>query len=183
MKHLRIKDNWLNQKSKFAEIPSITRKISDKTLEQLENEGIFVFPELIKDTEDLAKDQMILQSINDSYHSGNVMGFLGLGSERLTISSRFASTEHDFFFQYMLEKVFDFPNIVDMKTDANHDNKLFHLLLFLFPYYLKQAMRKGIFKTYIRKQYNDMNVKGTIDIPRHISKNTPFVGNVAYSQR
>ncbi len=27
------------------------------------------------------------------------------------------------------------------------------------------------------------NVKGTIDIARHIAKNTPFVGNVAYSQR
>lgn len=183
MKHLRIKDNCLNQKAKFAEIPSLTRKISDKTLEQLENEGIFVFPELVKDTEDLTKDQMILQSINDSYRSGNVMGFLGLGNERLTITSRFASSENDFFFQYMLEKVFDFPNIIDMKTDATHDNELFHLLLFMFPYYLKQAMRKGIFKTYIRKQYNDMNVKGTIDISRHISKNTPFVGKVAYNQR
>lgn len=183
MKHLRIKDNCLNQKAEFAEIPSLTRKISDKTLEQLENEGIFVFPELVKDTEDLTKDQMILQSINDSYRSGNVMGFLGLGNERLTITPRFASSENDFFFQYMLEKVFDFPNIIDMKTDATHDNELFHLLLFLFPYYLKQAMRKGIFKTYIRKQYNDMNAKGTIDIPRHISKNTPFVGKVAYNQR
>lgn len=183
MKHLRIKDNWLNQKEHFLEIPSLTRKISDKTLEQLENEGIFVFPELVKDTEDLTKDQMILQSINNSYRSGNVMGFLGLGNERLTITSRFASSENDFFFQYMLEKVFDFPNIIDMKTDATHDNELFHLLLFLFPYYLKQAMRKGIFKTYIRKQYNDMNVKGTIDISRHISKNTPFVGKVAYNQR
>ena len=44
-------------------------------------------------------------------------------------------------------------------------------------------MRKGVFKTYVRKTYNDSNVKGTIDIARHIVKNTPFVGNVAYSQR
>ena len=36
---------------------------------------------------------------------------------------------------------------------------------------------------YIRHRYNDGNVKGTIDIARHIEKNTPFVGNVAYSQR
>ena len=62
MKHLRIKDNCLNQKERFMEIPSLTRKISDKTLEQLENEGIFVFPELVKDTEDLTKDQMILHN-------------------------------------------------------------------------------------------------------------------------
>ena len=44
-------------------------------------------------------------------------------------------------------------------------------------------MRKGLFKKYIRHRYNDGNVKGTIDVARHIEKNTPFVGNVAYSQR
>ena len=44
-------------------------------------------------------------------------------------------------------------------------------------------MRKGIFKKYVRNRYNDGNVKGTIDIARHIELNTPFTGNVAYSQR
>ena len=33
------------------------------------------------------------------------------------------------------------------------------------------------------RRYNDGNVKGTIDVARHIEENTPFVGNVAYSQR
>lgn len=183
MKQIRIRDNTQIPKSQFAEIPVLTQKISDKTLEQLEREGIFVFPELVRDADDLTKDQMILQSVNDTYRSSNVMGFMGLGGERLTITSRFASDEHDFFFQYLLEKVLDFPNIVNLETDANHNNRLFHLLLFLFPYYLKQAVRKGLFKTYIHKRYNDSNVKGVIDIPRHISKNTPFVGNIAYHQR
>lgn len=53
----------------------------------------------------------------------------------------------------------------------------------MFPYYLKTAMRKGLFKRYIRHRYNDGNVKGSIDIARHIEKNTPFNGSVAYSQR
>ena len=44
-------------------------------------------------------------------------------------------------------------------------------------------MRKGLFKQYIRRRYNDPNIKGIIDIATHIEKNTPFVGNVAYSQR
>lgn len=44
-------------------------------------------------------------------------------------------------------------------------------------------MRKGLFKKYIRHRYNDGNVKGTIDIARHIEQNIPFTGNVAYSQR
>lgn len=53
----------------------------------------------------------------------------------------------------------------------------------MFPYYLKTAMRKGLFKRYIRHRYNDGNVKGSIDIARHIEKNTPFTGSVVYSQR
>ena len=74
-------------------------------------------------------------------------------------------------------------NVVDLESDANQDNRLFNFLLFLFPYYLKTAMRKGLFKKYIRYRYNNGNVKGMIDIARHIEKNTPFLGNVAYSQR
>ena len=67
--------------------------------------------------------------------------------------------------------------------DADQNNRLFHFLLFLFPYYLKTAMRKGLFKNYIRHRYNDGNVKGTIDVARHVTKNTPFIGKIAYSQR
>ncbi|PUZ30708.1 hypothetical protein BUY27_13870, partial [Staphylococcus cohnii] len=44
-------------------------------------------------------------------------------------------------------------------------------------------MRKGLFKQYTRNEYNNNNIKGTIDIQRHIKNNTPFIGNIAYSQR
>lgn len=183
MKLLKIKDNTQVKKAQFSGIGNLVGKIADKTLEQLEREGIFVFPEIIRDTEDLTKEQMILQTVNDTFRSGNVMGFLGCGDERLIIESRFCGESEDYFFQYLLDRVLDFPNIVDLEADANQDNRLFNFLLFLFPYYLKTAMRKGLFKKYIRCQYNDGNVKGTIDVARHIKWNTPFVGNVAYSQR
>ena len=111
------------------------------------------------------------------------MGFLGCGDERLIIESRFCGEGEDFFFQYLLDKVLEFPNVVNLESDADQDNRLFSFLLFLFPYYLKQAMRKGLFKQYIHRKYNDENVKGTIDIARHIERNTPFTGRVAYHQR
>ena len=183
MKLLRIKDNSQQKKDAFSQVAKLTGKIADKTLEQLEREGVFVFPETVKDAGDISRDQMILQSVNDTYRASNVMGFLGCGDERLIIESRFCGEGEDFFFQYLLDKVLDFPNVIDLESDANQDNRLFNLLLFLFPYYLKTAMRKGLFKKYIRYRYNNGNVKGTIDIARHIEKNTPFVGNVAYSQR
>ena len=183
MKLLRIKDNSQQKKDAFSQIGKLTGKITDKTLEQLEREGVFIFPETVKDAGDISQDQMILQSVNDTYRTGNVMGFLGCGDERLIIESRFCGEGEDYFFQYLLDKVLEFPNVVDLESDANQDNRLFNFLLFLFPYYLKTAMRKGLFKKYIRYRYNDGNVKGTIDVARHIEKNTPFVGNVAYSQR
>lgn len=183
MKPFKIKDNAQGKKDSFADIEALTRRIADKTLEQLEREGVFVFPEFIAKAEDLTRDQIILQSVNDSYRSGNVMGFLGCGDERLIIESRFSSEEEDYFSEYLLNRVLNFPNIVDLKSDADLNNRLFNFLLFLFPYYLKTAMRKGLFKKYVRNRYNDGNVKGRIDIARHIKQNTPFIGNVAYSQR
>lgn len=183
MKQFKIKDNSQVKKDRLSDISGLISRISDKTLEQLEKEGIFVFPDEIKDAEDIAKDQMILQSVNDAFRSGNIMGFLGYGEERLIIESRFCGQGDDYFFQYLLSRVMDFPNIVDLESDANQDNRLFNFLLFLFPYYLKAAVRKGIFKRYLRKSCNDGNIRGTVDIAKHIEKNTPFIGKVAYSQR
>lgn len=180
---MRIKDNSQQKKDAFSQVARLTGKIADKTLEQLEREGVFVFPETVKDAEDITQDQMILQSVNDTYRSGNVMGFLGCGDERLIIESRFCGGSEDYFFQYLLDKVLDSPNIVNLESDANQDDWMFNFFLFLFPRYLQAAMRKGLFKKYIRHSYNDRNVKGTIDIARHIEANTPFVGKIAYSQR
>ena len=183
MKQLKIKDNDQRKKEEFFEIPGLVKTIADKTLEELEKEGVFVFPEMVHEAEDVTRDQMILQSVNDTYRSGNVMGFLGYGEERLVIESRFSTGDNDFLLQYLLERILDFPNIVNLETDATHDDKMFSLLLALFLSYLVSAMRKGVFKTYVRNEYNDGNVKGTINIDRHIRKNIPFVGNIAYSQR
>ena len=157
MKRLKIKDNSQTGKNNFWEIGRLTSRIADKTLEQLERDGIFVFPERVTETEDITKDQLILQSINDTFRAGNVMGFLGYGNERLIIESRFGGEKEDYFFQYLLERVLDFPAIVDLKTDADQNNRLFNFLLFLFPHYLRTAMRKGLFKKYVRNGYNDGN--------------------------
>ena len=111
MKLLRIKDNSQQKKDVFSQVAKLTGKIADKTLEQFEREGVFVFPETVKDAEDITQDQMILQSVNDTYRSGNVMGFLGYGDERLVIESRFCGEGEDYFFQYLLDKVLDSPNM------------------------------------------------------------------------
>lgn len=183
MAQLRISDNSKKNKEEFSIISKLVDHVADKTLEQLAIEGVFVFPELVEESKDITKDQMILQSYNDSYCTGNVMGFLGLGDEHLIIESRFTSGRNDFFLQYLLNRVFDFPNVVELSTQANSENNLFKWLMFLFPHYLKTAMRKGPYKTYITMLYNDANFKGTFNVSRHIRTNTPFIGEIAYERR
>lgn len=126
---------------------------------------------------------MIHQGVNDSYQTGNVMGFLGWGDGRMIIESRFCGEEVDFLFQYLLEQVVGIPNLVNLKSDASQENSLFHVFLFLFPHYLKAAVRKGIFKQYTSQAYNDEKIKGVVDVPRRLKQNTPFYGKVAYNQR
>ena len=133
MKLLKIKDNTQVKKDIFSDIGTLTGRIADKTLGQLEREGVFLFPEFVKDAEDLTEEQMILQSVNDVFRSGNVMGFLGCGDERLIIESRFCSEGEDYFFQYLLNRVLNFPNVMDLESDTNQDNRLFSYLVFLFP--------------------------------------------------
>ncbi|HCT8102886.1 hypothetical protein DKB98_11480 [Enterococcus faecalis] len=183
MNILTVKDNTMNLKEDFAPVKNIVNLIADKTLEQLEKEGVFIFPELLKEATDITEDQMVLRSINNYYAMTNVMGFLGYGNERLVIESRFNSNQQDYFIQYMLEKVLDFPNVLKLSTNVNKEKRLLNLLLYLFPYYLKKAMRKGTFKKYTCNEYNDDHIKGTINISRHIKKNTPFIGNISYKQR
>ena len=167
-------------------ISKIKEKILDKTLERLALDGVFFFPEQIKESDDLRKHQLILRSSRSNhreYKTGNLMGFLNYKDENFIISSRFSDENNDFFLQYVLNKVLGIPNTVNMWAKANHEFQLFNFLIYLFPLFLKNAIRKGGFREYIRFQYNDKNVKGTVDIARHIRENTPFSGNFSYTQR
>jgi 5-methylcytosine-specific restriction enzyme subunit McrC len=114
-------------------------------------------------------------------HTGNVMGFVGRNNTQLTISSRFYPDNDDLFLHYMLHKVFAI-NVFDLKHKTNI-NSIWDFLLYLFPYYLKQALNQGLFKEYQRREYNDANVKGPIDVARHIRINNPFMGKIAYHTR
>ncbi len=116
--------------------------------------------------------------------TGNLMGFVGAGSGggavQFEISSRFSSSENDFFLHYMLGKVFG-ENLFSLNYDAS-SGSVFDLLCFMFPLVLKNAVRQGIFKTYRTFERNDANVKGSLNLSRHIRQNIPFGGKVAYNE-
>ena len=113
--------------------------------------------------------------------TGNICGFIGVNGESVSILSRFASDADDYFLHYMLAKVLNI-NVVNLMHGTVKD-AMFNFLLYLFPRFLNQAMTQGLYKEYHRNEYNDANVRGVIDIHKHLRKNLPFAGRVAYHAR
>lgn len=182
MKLLKLQDNSLYPKSQLQSYTDLIEKITDKSLDNIEQEGILIFPDRLKDSEDLSKEQVLLKSINNNYLTSNIVGFIGLKDKHFIVGSRF-DNDNCYFLRYLLEKVLDLPNIFNFQSNSNIGTTSLDILSFVFPFLLKKAVRKGIYKTYITNQYNNSNVKGIININTHISKNIPFIGKIAYSQR
>ena len=162
--------------------------IANKTVKELaDEEKLLIFPHslnaLHKDVEGSDYVFSLHQKSDgeDVLTTKNIMGFVGCNKTQLTISSRFYTDDGDFFLHYMLHKVFSI-NVFDLKHKTDND-PIWDFLPYLFPYYLKQALNQGLFKEYQQKEYNDANIKGPIDVARHIRMNYPFMGKIAYRTR
>lgn len=170
--------------SRIANVP--LKELAEK------NQNLLVFPYEIDKSYGAISELPIfemcgcLENLSEvKIKTGNLMGFFGVGSGggavQLEISSRFSKSENDFFLHYMLGKVFC-ENLFSLNYDASSGN-VFDLLCFMFPLVLKNAVRQGIFKTYRTFERNDANVKGSLNISRHIRQNIPFGGKIAYNER
>ena len=182
---MRITDNQhkIVKEDFVAEYPKLSQALLDRTLDNLSREGnIFIFPNDLTHTPDLDKDQKIFETVNQEIKTGNVIGFLGCNQERLTISSRFSDEYNDCFLHYLLQKVLNI-NLTSLDVGLSPEDKLYQLLIYLFPKYLEAAMRKGLYKEYQRFSHNDSHIKGVIDVVDHLKKNLPFTGNIAYTTR
>ena len=182
---MQLTDNQqaLNKEEFITEYPKISQVLLDRTLDNLsQEESIFIFPNDLKNSPDLDKEQKILETVNQKINTGNVIGFLGCGQERLTISSRFSSKSDDYFLHYLLQKVLNI-NLTRLDVGLSREERLYQLLIYLFPKYLEAAMRKGLYKEYQRFFHNDSHVKGVVDVGNHLKKNLPFTGNIAYTTR
>jgi len=163
--------------------------IADKTIAELcrENENLLIFPFSIETSDDRIGESSVMSILNTDdpekvrISTGNVMGFIGVGDLQIKIKSRFDTGRDDFLLHYMLQKVLSF-NLFDLSHN-NEQEDVFDFIMFMFPYFLKSALRQGVYREYQNYRHNDANLKGTIDIGRHIARNIPFVGNIAYSTR
>lgn len=153
------------------------QKVGDKKISEFTN--LLIFPNTMNKHKDAIGNEIIFSLQGSMLKTRNIVGFIGINGSELKIRSRFdKDNKEDYFLHYMLKKVLSI-NLFDLKHSYNEESIL-DFLIYLFPYYLERALQQGLFKEYRHKEYNDANVRGTIDIGRHIKKNIPFSGLVAY---
>ena len=160
------------------------QKIAEKPIGQLsldDNPNLLIFPQNLEEYGDKIGKDYVCEVKEGKLFTGNIMGFIGYGDTKVRIHSRFAQGDDDYFLHYMLQKVFAI-NLFDLKYHSDEES-IFDFLIYLFPAFLKRAMRQGLYKEYQTREYNDADIKGRIDVARHIRMNVPFAGKVAYSTR
>lgn len=156
--------------------------VSDITLEDYPN--LLVFPDSFDTYDRDFGKKVICNIVNEGKDliTNSIVGFVGRNNTHLSIHSRFAENGNkDYFLHYMLQKVANI-NLFSLQHTMDEDS-VFDFLLYLFPLYLKKAINQGIYKKYTTHKYNDANVRGVIEINRHIRYNEPFNGKIAYSSR
>ncbi len=160
------------------------KKLAEPTIATLsleEHPNLLIFPQDLDVYGDKIGDSHIFEMKGEHLVTGNIMGFIGCGNTKVSISSRFAQGNNDYFLHYMLRKVFA-VNLFDLQFNSDEES-IFDFLIYLFPAFLKRAMRQGLYREYQTRKYNDANVKGRIDVARHIRQNIPFTGKIAYTTR
>lgn len=181
--------NVLENEMQYDDISHIANKTIEELLE--ENPNLLIFPQSLGINKDKIEELEILHLSGSKDNlkeckvkTGNLMGFIGYGNTQISITSRFAknnNTKDDYFLHYLLQKVLCL-NIFDLKYSAASFGE-FDLLLYMFPALLKKAFAQGLVRKYKTFKNNDANIKGVVDVTRHIQNNIPFNGRVAYNNR
>lgn len=184
---IHIKDNCTNgvvvdDQQDVANLSYFLNKSIDQLVTE---ENLLIFPYSLSEYGDELGQQTIgtLRVVDNKalLHSGNIMGFIGRGDTQLRISSRFGTETDDFFLFYMLCQVHSI-NVFDLPFSQSHDQVL-DMLILLFPYFLANAIKQGLYKEYRTYHYNNSDVRGVIEVSRHIQRNVPFQGNIAFRER
>ena len=196
--HLHLHDNQPSDKSQIGLLTeggkTVLRYLSSHPLQTIKDDkgcDVLVFPHSFKEAQEDLKDAVVLNYAEDKdgepefIGTNNLVGFIGFKDVEISIHSRFSSSEgkntKDYFLYHMLSKVMAI-NMFDLPTSSGAD-MAFDFLLFFFPKLLKEAMSQGMYKKYVYHEYNDANVRGVIDINRHIRYNIPANGRIAYRTR
>ena len=188
---MKLKDNTLYNSSDVSLKDALLNYFSVpiKQLKDSEGDSVLIYPQSFSDAADEVGEQVVFDITKRDvdgkpieFWTRNLVGFISYKGQEVTISSRFSGEKNDNFLYYMLAKVAGI-NLLSLDFSSQKQNKGLNLMLFLFPKLLKEALCQGLFKQYVFREYNDANIRGPIDINRHIRRNIPFNGRVAYRTR
>lgn len=179
-------DNNCGITVKDPQILEDLRQIANISIDRLRDQSgndLWLFPKKGDRYDDKIDNEFLFELNGDVLTTNNIMGFVGCGNTELTIRSRFSNKDgNDWFMQYMLQKVFA-VNIFDLKHTKSTDASL-DIADLMLPYFLQKALGQGLYREYIRQEYNDSHPRCALDISRHIKENYPFRnGKIAYSTR
>ncbi len=139
--------------------------------------------------------------------TGNLMGWVALPnpiqsdnrkqspSIRIEITSRFdgetkrydatsgKSEDRHFFLSYILARACRVNPLSAIDIDRENEGGMDLILFLLFANYLAKAEPYGVMRAYVKLRKNDLNIKGRIDVSRHVKLNYPVCDRIAYVQR
>lgn len=190
---------------KEADIPQdILTYFNGRNLRNGENSnesGVLVLPYALNSSLQEPNDEWVLWNYDgQKVRTQNLVGFIGYKDKNIAIGSRFSSfsssnckltkkenknvLSQDYFLLYLLQKTLGITLFDSLKSNSNQDcDSALDFLFLLFPPLFKKALSQGMFKQYVHRQYNDANIRGVIDVTRHIRFNIPANGKVAYHTR
>lgn len=193
---LFLKDNRFgdNAEGISNDLANILEPYSCESLRDYQKMGVEVFAssEILENEDNdksLSNAVFYLSGGEGNWHinTRNCMGVLRIpdkNSERsvlLEIGSRFDNEKNQFFLAYMLSKAFGgcFTETVPSDPKSLWD----FLLALSFRHHLQKACEVGMFKQFRSFEHNDLRFRGKFDINRHLRKNIPFLGKIAYKTK
>lgn len=175
-------DNNLGTDPLPADVVQALNPLAGLSLNELQNERrLLIYPHRLGVHRDGIEHQSIFELHGGRLRTGNVLGYIGIDGVQLFIHSRFDQSCAQYLLHYLLQRVMGIT-ILDLPVGTAPAWQ-WDLLVYMFPHCLQRAMGQGLFRTYQRRSYNDSALRGTMDVARHIQRNQPFAGRVAYSTR
>lgn len=185
-----LKDNSPIEDHSFTST-DLCKSLRNQTVETLlDEEGIIYVGRDDDGDVDVSLNQRVISTYRGKIRTQNLIGVLGDSHNVVSIATRFfkqnekpVHVEDDYFFAYLLEKVLHVDVAKGFNFPALKNNRWKKLLVLLFPYFLSKALQVGAYRMYVRRQYNDSRLKGTVDVARYLNIDVPFIGRVAYTTR
>lgn len=174
--------NPINSPDELEDLRALSNlTVSNLTMDS--GEPILIYPDSLSEYDVNFGNNRICEIDDDGKYlkTNKIVGFIGRNHTHLSIHSRFSKGKKDYFLHYMLQKVLAI-NIMNLNHSTDND-EIFDFMVYLFPLYLKRALRQGLYRKYVNHRHNDAKAKGNIDLNRHIRNNVPFNGKIAYTTR